>query len=153
MRVGVGKVFDSLEVVGSRSPPVYLPSVSPPPERSIPPETQATIESEYSGSKKLFQDLFKGPSAEAGGGGGGGAGVASSPPVVSSYRKSLAQLFFNAINWITTLGYCSANKKPRTGLGGGKSRKLRRGRSFGRMKPRTSRRSRRRRSSRRSSKN
>ena len=152
LRVGVGKVFDSLEVVGSRSPPVYLPSVSPPPERSIPPETQATIESEYSGSKNLVQDLLKGHSAEAGGGGGGGgAGVASSPPVVSSYRKSLAQLFFNAINWITTLGYCSTNKKPRTD--GGKSRKLRRGRSFGRMKPRTSRRSRRRRSSRRSSKN
>ena len=140
LRVGDGKVFDSLAVEGSRSPPVYLPSVSPLPERSIPP---ATIESEYSGSKKLFQDLLKGPSAEA--------GVASSPPVVSSYRNSLAQLFFNAINWITKNGYCSANKKPRTD--GGKSRKLRRGRSFGRMKPRTSRRSRRRRSSRRSSKN
>ena len=134
LRVGDGDVFDSLAVEGSHSPPVYLPSVSPPLE---------TIESEYSGSKNLVQDLLKGHSAEA--------GVASSPPVVSSYRKSLAQLFFNAINWITTLGYCSANKKPRTD--GGKSRKLRRGRSFGRMKPRTSRRSRRRRSRRRSSKN
>lgn len=142
---GVGKVFDSLEVEGSRSPPVYLPSVSPPPERSIPPETQATIESEYSGSKNLVQDLLKGPSAEA--------GVASSPPVVSSYRNSLAQLFFNAINWITANGYCSANKNKKPRTDGGKSRKLRRGRSFGRMKPRTSRRSRRRRSSRRSSKN
>lgn len=152
LRVEVGKEFDSLGREWSDSPPAYLSSPSQSPAWSLEPEeTQAKIESEYSGSKQSVEKLLGRSSAEAGAGGG----MAESLPVVSSYRKSLAQLFFNAIHWFRTPTKCVGVGDMEQEGGGGagrKSRKLRRGRSFGRMKPRTSRRSRRR-SRRRSSKN
>jgi hypothetical protein len=147
LRIGDGKDWDSLTRVWSDSPPAYLPSPSP--ARSLPRETQAKIESEYSGSKQSVEKLLEQPSAEAGAGGGG---MAESLPVVSSYRKSLAQRFFGAINWFWKKTKCAVVGDLDQGGGGGgggggagrKSRKLRRGRSFGRMKRRSRRRSKRR---------
>jgi len=143
LRVEVGKNWDSLSRVGSHSPPAYLSSPSPSPARSLPPETQAKIESEYSESKQLVERLLEQPSAEADGGGG----MAESLPVVTSYRESLAQRFFGAINWFWKKTKCAVVgdlDQGRRGGRGRKSRKLRRGRSFGRMKRRSRRRSRRR---------
>jgi hypothetical protein len=142
LRVKVGKEFDSLDREWSNSPPAYLSSPSQSPARSLEPKTQAKIESEYSGSKQSVEKLLGRSSAEAGGG-----GMAESQSDVSSYRESLAQRFFGAINWFWKKTKCAVVGDLDQGRGGGrgrKSRKLRRGRSFGRMKRRSRRRSRRR---------